>query len=299
MSQHLKAILTAFLVTFLWSTSWVLIKLNIQDLPPLLFAGMRNCLAALILLPGLFRYKANLRDITRADWIKLVLLGLVLYSLTQGSVFLALKYLPATDLSLLVNFSTILVAFSGIIMLKEFPSRLQWLGIVVFLAGVVIYFFPLPPGQRSLLGLGFALLTLVANSIGTLQGRAINRTRKYSPYIVSTISMSVGAILLLTVGLLFERMPTLTFGNVTTIVWLAVVNTAFAFTMWNKTQQLLTAVESSIINNTMLIQIALLAWIFLGETLTTRQVFALLVAAVGVLLTNWKGRKQVAGSRAS
>ncbi len=297
MSQRLKSILAAALVTFLWSTSWVLIKQNIQDLPPLLFAGMRYCLAALILLPGLFRYKANLRKITPSDWVKLGLLGLVLYGLTQGGVFLALKYLPATDLSLLLNFSTILVAFAGIIMLKEFPTRLQWLGIVIFLAGVVIYFFPLPPGKRSLLGLGFALLTLVANSIGTLQGRAINRTRAYSPYVVTTISMSVGAILLMSSGLLLERIPTLTIGNIATIAWLAVVNTAFAFTVWNKTQQTLAAVESSIINNTMLIQIAILAWVFLGETLSTRQIFALLVAALGVLLTNWKPKRQVAIDR--
>jgi len=37
------------------------------------------------------------------------------------------------------------------------------------------------------------------------------------------------------------------------IVWLALVNTAFAFTLWNRTLQVLSAVESSIINNTMLI----------------------------------------------
>jgi hypothetical protein len=35
---------------------------------------------------------------------------------------------------------------------------------------------------------------------------------------------------------------------------------------WNKSLQTLTAVESSIINSTMLPQIAILAWLLLGET---------------------------------
>jgi len=45
------AVLQALLVTFLWSTSWVLIKVGLEDLPPLTFAGLRYGLAALVLLP--------------------------------------------------------------------------------------------------------------------------------------------------------------------------------------------------------------------------------------------------------
>jgi len=37
-SPHLRAVLQALFVTFLWSTSWVLIKLGLKDIPPLTFA---------------------------------------------------------------------------------------------------------------------------------------------------------------------------------------------------------------------------------------------------------------------
>jgi drug/metabolite transporter (DMT)-like permease len=69
---------------------------------------------------------------------------------------------------------------------------------------------------------------------------------------------------------------------------LAVVNTAFAFTLWNKTLQVLSSVESSMINNTMLIQIALLAWLFLGEKLSIWNIVGLVLAAAGVFLANIK-----------
>ena len=50
----------------------------------------------------------------------------------------------------------------------------------------------------------------------------------------------------------------------------------------------LAAVETSIINNTMLIQIALLAWLFLGEGLGLREIVGLALAALGTLIL-WLG----------
>jgi drug/metabolite transporter (DMT)-like permease len=43
-------------------------------------------------------------------------------------------------------------------------------------------------------------------------------------------------------------------------------------------------VESSLINNTMLIQIALLAWLFLDESLSLKGVIGITAAAAGVML---------------
>ena len=50
--HHLPA-LQALFVTFLWSTSWVLIKFGLQDIPAISFAGLRYALAFLLLAMGL------------------------------------------------------------------------------------------------------------------------------------------------------------------------------------------------------------------------------------------------------
>jgi drug/metabolite transporter (DMT)-like permease len=49
--------------------------------------------------------------------------------------------------------------------------------------------------------------------------------------------------------------------------------------------------ESSIINNTMLFQIAVLAWVFLGEQFTWRKVIGLIMAAVGTLAVQIRNRR--------
>jgi drug/metabolite transporter (DMT)-like permease len=290
MKQHTKAILAALFVAFLWSTSWILIKNNIDEIPPLLFAGIRYMLASLILLPGLYRFKTCIRQLSRRDWIELFLFGLVYYTIAQGAQFITLKYMEAISFSLLLNFTTIMVAIMAIFTLKEFPSPLQWGGIAIFLLGIYLYFVPIQAGEFSVIGLVMAFITLLGNAIAGVQGRAINRTRRIPAYVVTTLSMTIGSILMLAGGLTFEDLPPLSLSNWGTLAWLAAVNTAFAFTVWSKTQQTLTAVESSVINNTMLIQIAILAWIFLDEALTRLDVLGLVLVAVGALLTNWKAK---------
>jgi drug/metabolite transporter (DMT)-like permease len=96
--------------------------------------------------------------------------------------------------------------------------------------------------------------------------------------------MGIGAVVLLVSGIAIQGLPHLTATNWAIIIWLAVVNSAFAFTLWNTTLRTLSAMESSIINNTMLFQIAVLAWAFLGEALTWPKVAGMLLAAIGTLV---------------
>jgi len=97
---------------------------------------------------------------------------------------------------------------------------------------------------------------------------------------------------LLVAGFTLQGLPTMDATSWLIVIWLAVVNTAFAFTLWNHTLRTLSAVESSIINNTMLVQIALLAWIFLGERLSVQEVVGLVLAAVGILVVQVGGRRR-------
>jgi drug/metabolite transporter (DMT)-like permease len=283
-SPRLGAILQALFVTFLWSTSWVLIKYALREIPPLTFAGLRYSMAFGILLPGLWRHRAKVRALSTREWGRLAALGLVFYAMTQGGQFLTLKHLEAVTFSLLLNFTSVLVALFGIFALREMPSRLQWAGIAIFLTGVLVYFVPVSMSGDNALGFTLAGLTVCANAAASLLGRSINRESTIPPLVVTATSMGVGAVALLGAGLAVEGLPPLSPTSWLIIAWLAVVNTALAFTLWNRSLQELSAVESSIINNTMLIQIAVLAWLFLGEGLDLRAVVGLALAAMGILM---------------
>ena len=98
--------------------------------------------------------------------------------------------------------------------------------------------------------------------------------------------------MLFIVGVVTQGLPQIPVQGWLTIAWLAIVNTAFAFTLWNHTLRTLTAVESSIINNTMLVQIAVLAWLFLGEEISGREILGIAMATVGIIIVQIKRNRQ-------
>ena len=117
-----------------------------NNLPPITFAGLRYTLAFVCLAPFVLvksSHRNALKRLTIKNWVKLALLGLVYYTLTQGAMFLALAYLPANMVSLLLNLTSIFVGIAGISLLKESPSRLQWFGIGLAGLGIGVYFIPI------------------------------------------------------------------------------------------------------------------------------------------------------------
>lgn len=291
-SAHTQAILEALFVTLLWASSYVLVKIGLEEIPPLTFAGLRYTLAAVVLVAVLAtrRDPRAVRDVTRRDWTLLLGLGLTLYAVTQGAQFVALNFLRAATLSLVLNFTPVLVAVIGVTALDERPRRGQWFGMAVLIGGALIYFYPFDLPNARLFGLGVIVVGLVGNASGAVLGRALNRDRTLSALGVTTGSMTIGGVVLLGSGLALQGLPVLSSRSWLIVGWLALVNTAFAFTLWNHTLQRLSAVESSVINNTLLVQIAVLGWLFLGETLGALDVVGLAVVTAGALLVQLKGR---------
>ncbi len=283
---RLRAIGQGLLVTFLWATSSLLIKWGLDDLPALPFAGLRCAMAFFCLLPLVLKpeQRAALRRLSRRDWLRLAALGVCIYTVTQGAAFLGLYYLPAATVSLLFSTTTIAVALAGIWLLNERPTGLQWFGIAVFFTGLAFYFYPLALPTDEVLGVTVVGGAVIFSAAGSLLGRAINRERTLDPLLVTIVSLGVGGFLLLVIGITLQGLPALTLRHILIIIWLAAVNMALAFTLWNQTLRVLTAVESNIINNMMQFQVVILAWLFLSEALDARQIVGMIIAVVGGFL---------------
>jgi drug/metabolite transporter (DMT)-like permease len=287
--QHGLAILQALLVTFLWSTSWILIKVGLDDLDlaPISFAGLRYALAAAILLPvGVRAMRAahGSRPIHRRLLLGTAAYGLLFVALAQGAQFAALAVLPATAVSLILASIPAVVALMALAGRHERATGWQAAGIGLLSLGAVLYFGPFDVEPGTAIGFLAAGVCVLAAASSSHLGRRLARdatTRLGGPIGLTAASMAVGGAALLVVGVAIEGWPRLGAAAWLIVAWLAVVNTAFAFTLWNHTLRTLTAVESSVVNNTMTIQIAILAVVFLGEVLEAPQLAGLVLAAVG------------------
>ena len=304
-SRHSVSILLAFFVTILWSSSWPIIKFGMQnqDLPPLIFAGMRYIIASSLLLLYVFfkpKYRKELFSLSKKWWLKLIFYGLIFYTITQGAQFFGLLYLEAITVSLLLSFTPILVLLFASIVLKEKANWIQIILVLLAIGGALLYFLfnpELTTAQIQVIGLIIVIVGVLANAFSTIIGRSINQSKEVSTIVITSVSMFIGSIILLVTGLvkglITEDLPTFSLVSIGYILWLSVVNTAFAFTIWNFVMQKLEALEISIINNTMLFQITILAVIFLGERPTAVQWVGLaVVALVGMALPIIGNRKK-------
>ncbi len=293
-SPRLTAILQAIFVTFLWSTSWVLIKIGLRgDLPAISFAGMRYALAFLCLVPFVLfnpKQRAALKNLTAREWVNLSLLGVVLYTVTQSLMYVSLDYLPSAMVSLVLNLTSVFIAISGMFLLKERPTSLQWIGVGLSAVGMGVYFLPIALEHRQVIGLLFAAACMAGNVASGLFGRKVNRGQSIPPLIVTFVSMGIGAALMLVIGGATQGFGHPTGTDWLIIAWLAVINTAVTFTLWNVTLRTLTAVESSILNSLMLPQIAVLSLLFLGETLSGKDLLGLALVFAGVIIVQLRRR---------
>jgi drug/metabolite transporter (DMT)-like permease len=211
-SPQITAVLQAIFVTILWSSSWVLIKFGLRaNLPALTFAGLRYALAFFCLAPFVLlnpSHRAAIKSFTRKDWGQLMLLGIVFYTLTQGSQFLSLLYLPAAMISLLHNLVSALVGFLGMIFLRENPSKGQWLGVALTVIGVAVYFLPLNIQGVQVFGLLIAFGGALSNAASSLLGRQVNRVTNNSPLLITFVSMGIGSLVLLVTEIAFQGFRT-------------------------------------------------------------------------------------------
>ncbi len=286
-SQRKKSIFAGLFVTGLWATSWVLIKFGLKDIPPILFVGLRYTTAFLCLLPFYFQLirKKKVQAIPNSLVFKLILLGLLLYTLTQGANYIGLFRLPAITANLISSFVSLIVALLGIVILKEKPAGIQWLGLMLVLGGTWVYFAGNTQNTTDWVGILIVFGGVLASALAVILGRSINQYSGLHPLQITTLSMGSGGVLLLIIGLMVETMPAVfSLKSIAIILWLAVVNTAFAFTVWNWTLQSLTAVESSVINSAMQIEIPIMAVVFLNERLNWQTLFGLILAAAGIVI---------------
>ncbi|MFW9944151.1 MAG: DMT family transporter, partial [Candidatus Sifarchaeia archaeon] len=230
--SHQRAVVEALFVTVLWASSWVIIKFGLEDIRPLTFAGLRYTVAAVILL-GAIVWKKEHREFTknqdRSWWLTMALYGVVFVAVTQAAQFVGLDLLPAITVSMLLNLTPIIVLTLGILTLREVPTKLQSLLVFLVVIGAMIYFYPIDLDFTEIIGLSVVLIGVLFNALSSILGRAINRQRASPPLVVTGVSMAIGASILMVTGVVFEGLIILTPIAMVYVIWLSVVNTAFAF----------------------------------------------------------------------
>jgi len=275
------AIAEALLVNLIWSSSFILVKMALSDFGPLTISGLRYFIGALFLLPFMLREKGA--PISGKMWGWLLLLGISQYAIANVALFWSLKYLPATTVSFLMGTITITTLIVGIIWLKEIPSRMQTIGILITLIGGGLFFANgLQAGE--MLGLIIFGVGLIGFTAFGILGRKFAHAGTFSTLRLTAIPLSLGGAITLLVAILLEGIPSAPPATWGLILFLAVVNTAIGYGLYNHALQVLPAFQMNIALSLTPVWTAIFGFFLLNERLGIFQMAGMAVLIVGVML---------------
>ncbi|MCM3701455.1 DMT family transporter [Paenibacillus macerans] len=157
-----------------------------------------------------------------------------------------------------------------------------WVGIFGITMGIVMYYFPWEFESGSLIGIGLVLLSSVGYTInlGATRHFISNNLAETKDLVLRP--MFIGAVFMLLFGLIKDGIPDISLKLALILFWLGSINGALAFYLWTWTQKKLRAYESSVLNNLVLLQVAVLDVLILGQNLSWLQMAALLLLLLSV-----------------
>jgi drug/metabolite transporter (DMT)-like permease len=184
------------IVYVVWGSTYLAIAIAVQTLPPLFSAGIRFCLAGLVLV-GFIAVRRRLR-VGRQQLLSATAIGVLLIFGGNGFVVLAERTVPSGLAALIVASVPLwIVILRRIAGDRVHPST--FIGVAVGFAGVVFLVVPRGSGGAAdLIGFGLLLFATVSWALGTFLSP---RLRMPADGLLSTgIQLLAGGIVLLVAG---------------------------------------------------------------------------------------------------
>lgn len=133
-------IIVWLILCLVWGTTWIFIKIGLEDLPPIGFAAARFILAILILIPIIKIQQIPLPNSWR-DWRLIMLTGILQFSINYSLVFWSEQYISSGLAAVLQAMITVFgLALAWFHLPNERITGLKILAVLLGIVGVGIIF---------------------------------------------------------------------------------------------------------------------------------------------------------------
>ncbi|AYC28885.1 DMT family transporter [Paenisporosarcina cavernae] len=292
----------AILVTvmFIWGFNLPAVKFLVGYIEPVTMTAFRILLASLTVFAILTVLKI-VRKPTKKE-LPYILAGALLnvvghhYFLSMG-----LTTTTSTSAGLILGTGPVLTAVIASLMLRIFPSKLQWIGVFLGLAGVSITVLS-TGGETGGLSIGqlFVFLSILSQVFSYMIIAKLAKT--LDPRLLTAYMFFVGSIILFLISLIQEPGEIAKFATVPPVFWVyffgsGMIGTAVGHMLYNYSVGKAGPSKAAIFMNLNTVFVLLGSAILLGEIITTRHVFGLILIVAGVIFGSgaaedlWKKRK--------
>jgi drug/metabolite transporter (DMT)-like permease len=278
-------------LVIIWSSTWVVIKIGLEDVPPLLGAGIRFAVAG----AGLLVAARVMRRSLRTDLILAATLATLPFAAAYGLIYWGEQYVPSGLAAVLFGVMPLYSATIASLALADEPLHPRLLaGIAVAIGGLALAF-----GESLALGdAEWALLAAVAGALAPLASAVGNvaikrRGATLDAVVLNGWAMLGGGLLLLAASAPTEDWASTAWTGqaVGSIVYLAAIGSALTFVTLTILLRELPAVTMSYI--TLLLPFGALAFgaALYDERITLAAVAGALLVACGLAVAQWPRRR--------
>lgn len=285
---HPTAVLMPAVFVFLWSTGFIGAKLGLPYAEPMTFLAIRFAIASALLLVIALIFRAPWPRSWRAVG-HIAVMGLLMHGAYLGAVFASIYFgVEAGVSALIVSMQPLLVAVTAGPLLGERITRLQWLGLLLGVIGVVLVVWrKLELGIGTPEGMALSGIGLIALAAGTLYQKRFGgdmdlRSGNVIQYIAAGLFCALFAFA-------FEERTVVWSGEfIFAMSWLVLVLSLGAITLL---YLLIRRGAASSVSSLFFLTppvTAVIAYFLFGETFGPLSLIGMAVAVVGVALVNLK-----------
>jgi drug/metabolite transporter (DMT)-like permease len=278
------------LLVVIWSSTWVGIKIGLEDCPPLLGAGVRFSLAGLLLLA----LAAVQRRPLRTDWLLAAVLALAPFAFAYGLVYWGEQYVPSGLAAVLFGILPLYTAVLGSVLLHDEPLRAPLLlGVLIGIGGLSLAFLEsveLGSADKAALGATALALAPLGAALGSIAQK--RRAAELDAVVLNGWAMLVGGLLLLAVSALSENWGEFVWSaeSLGSIAYLAIFGSAIAFVTLTVLLRHISAMAVAFL--AMLLPFGALVFgaLLYDESITPRALGGAALVATGLLIAQWSRR---------
>jgi drug/metabolite transporter (DMT)-like permease len=269
-----------FTFVLLWSSSFIAARVGLRHLTPLLFVAVRMVFAAAVLLGVMLVLRRSWR-VLAGRWVHCAVAGVLTNSVLLMTAHVAMVHIGAAPIALIQTLNPLLTALLAWPLLGERLRPLQWLGLVLGAAGVVLIVGL--AAARSPLELNGLLLT-AAGVVGLCGGTLyFGRFCRGVPILEGTTMQLLAAAVACVVATAAFETPHAdwTESAIAAVLWNAASVSLGGMALYY--QMLVRGTAARATANFYLVPgtAALLAWALLDERLSVLTAVGLLVSSVG------------------
>jgi drug/metabolite transporter (DMT)-like permease len=192
-------VMAFFAIYFLWGTTFLAIRIAVEELPPLFAAGARFFIAGVVLL-GFMLAKGEAR-LSARQWRNLLVMSLLMFVAEYGPLFWAEKFVPSGVVSVLAATIPIITLLMEMVIFRQQKWSLPLAAATVLgFGGVGILLLPGGPQHFPVLPCLAILGGCTAWSLGTVVSRRMDLPDARPVTSGAAMMLGGGLLLLISAG---------------------------------------------------------------------------------------------------